>query len=34
MPLTPTFDRKALMALLDKQHGVVSRVQTFESGRA
>jgi hypothetical protein len=32
MPRTPTFDRKALMALLDKQHGVISRGQAVECG--
>jgi hypothetical protein len=32
MSRTPVFDRKALAALLDKQHGVLSREQALECG--
>jgi hypothetical protein len=32
MSRTPAFDRKALAALLDKQHGVISREQAVECG--
>jgi hypothetical protein len=32
MSRTPAFDRKALAALLVKQHGVISREQAFHCG--
>jgi hypothetical protein len=32
MPRTPTFDRKALVVLLERQHQVISRVQALECG--
>jgi hypothetical protein len=32
MSRTPAFDRRALLALLDKQHGVISREQALECG--